>query len=68
MGKVVYAAQIQRRESRKLLTNGQRPLHFLPEAIPQLIYIEFYHRTMIRGKFADGLYNSMINDQDGHIP
>jgi len=23
---------------------------------------------MIRGKFADGLYNSMINDQDGHIP
>jgi hypothetical protein len=66
--KVVYAAQIQRRESRKLLTNGQRPLHFLSEAIPRFIYIKLYHRATNRGKYADGFYNSMINDKDGHIP
>jgi hypothetical protein len=68
MWKVVYAAQIQCRESRKLLTNGQRPLYFLSEAIPQFIYITFYHRANNRGKYADGFYNSMINDKDGHIP
>jgi len=64
----VYAGQIQRRESRKLLTNGQRPLYFLSEAIPWFIYIKFYHRANNRGKYADGFYNSMINDKDGHIP
>jgi len=66
--KVVYAAQIQCRESRKLLTNGQRPLYFLAEAIPQFIYIKFYHWANDRGKYADGFYNSMIHDKDGHIP
>jgi len=66
--KVVYAAQIQRRESRKLQTNGQRPLHFLAEEIPQYVYIIFYLRENNRSKHADGFYNSMINDKDGHIP
>jgi hypothetical protein len=66
--KVVYAVQIQCRESRKLLTNGQRPLYFLVEAIPRFIYIKFYHQANNRGKYADGFYNSMIDDKDSHIP
>jgi hypothetical protein len=65
---VVYAVEMERRESRKLLTNGQRPLYFLAEAIPRFIYIKFYHRANNRGKYADGFYNSMIDDKDGHIP
>jgi hypothetical protein len=65
---VVYAAQIQRRESQMLLTNGQRPLYFLSEAIPRFIYIKFYHHVNNRGKYADEFYNSMINDKDSHIP
>jgi hypothetical protein len=68
MWKVVYVAQIQRGESRKLLTNIQRPLYFLSEAIPQFIYNKFYHRANNCGKYADGLSNSIINDKDGHIP
>jgi len=66
--KVVYAVQIQPRESRKLLTNGQRPLYLLAEAIAGFIYIKFYHRANNRGNYADGLYNSMNNDKNGHIP
>jgi hypothetical protein len=66
--KVVYAVQMQRRESQKLLTNGQCPLYFLAEAIPCFIYIKFYHRANNRGKYADGFSNSMIDDKDGHIP
>jgi len=66
--KVVYAVHIQRRESRKLLTNGYRPLYFLAEAIPQFIYIKSYHRANNRSKYADGFYNSMIDDKDSHIP
>jgi len=65
---VVYAVQIQCRECRKLLTNSQRPLYFLVEAIRRFIYIKFYHRANNRGKYADGFYNSMIDDKDGHIP
>jgi hypothetical protein len=38
------------------------------EVIPWFIYIKFYHRANNRGKYADGFYNSMINDKDGHIP
>jgi hypothetical protein len=64
----VYTVQIQRRECRKLLTNGQRPLYFLAEAIPGFIYIKFNHRANNRGKYADGFYNCMIDDKDGHIP
>ena len=65
---MVYAAQIQQRESQKLLKNGQRPLYFLSKPIPWFIYIKFYHRANNRGKYADGLYHAMINDKDGHIP
>jgi len=65
---VVYAAQIQSKESRKLLTNGHRPLYFLAETIPRFIYIKFYHRANNRGKYAGGFYNSMITNMDGHIP
>jgi len=61
-------AQIQCRESRNLLTNGQRPLHLMAEAISWFIYIKFYHRVNNRSKYADGFYNSMINNKDGHIP
>jgi len=68
MWKAVYAAQIQCRESRKLLTNCQHPLYLLVEAIPQFIYIKLYHQANNRSKYADGFYNSMINDKDGHIP
>jgi len=68
VSKVVYAVQIQHRESRKMLTNGQRPLYFLAEAIPVLIYIKYYHRLNNRGQYADGFHNSMIHDKDGPIP
>jgi len=65
---MVYAVQIQRRECRTLQTNRQCPLYFLAEAIPQLIYIESYRRANNRGRYADGFYNSIIDDKDGHIP
>jgi hypothetical protein len=68
MWKVMYAAQIQRRGTEKLLTNAHRPLYFLSEATPWFIYIKFHHRANNCSKYADGLYNSMINDKDGHIP
>jgi len=66
--KVVHAVQTQRRESRKLLTNGQSSLYFLAEAIPRFIYIIFYQRANIRSKYGDRLYNSMIDDKHGYIP
>jgi len=66
--KVVYAVQIPRSVSRKLLTNGQRPLYLLAETIPGFIYLKFHHRANNRGKYADGFYNSLIDDKDGHIP
>jgi len=65
---VVYAVQIQRIECRKLLTNGQHPLDFLAEAIAGNIYIKFYHWANNCGQYADGFYNSMIEDKDGHKP
>jgi len=40
----------------------------LAEAIPWFIYIKFYHWANNPGKYADGFYNSMIDDKDGHIP
>ena len=64
---MVSTAQIQCRESRKLLTNSHSPLYFLVEAILQFIYIKFYHRANNRGKYADRFYNAMINDKDGGI-
>jgi hypothetical protein len=48
--------------------NGQRPLYFLAETIPGCIYIKFYHCATNCCKNADGLYNSIIDDMDGHIP
>jgi hypothetical protein len=66
--KMVYVVQNQRRESRKLLTDGYCPLYFLAEAILRCIYIKFYHWVNNCGKYADGFYNSMIDDKDGHIP
>jgi hypothetical protein len=36
--------------------------------MPRFIYIKFYHRANNRGKYANGFYNSMIDDKDGHIP
>jgi hypothetical protein len=38
------------------------------EAIPRCIYLKIYHWANNRGDHADGFYNSMINDKDGHIP
>ena len=55
------------RES-KGANKGQRPIYFLPEAIPGSIYIKSYYRANNRGEYADGLYNSMIDDKDSHIP
>jgi len=66
--KVVYAVQIQLRECRKLLTNGQRPLYFSAEAIPRFIYTKFSHRAKNHGKYSDGFYNSLIDDKNGRIP
>jgi len=66
--KVMYAAQIQCRESRMLLTNGQHPCYFLVEAIPWFIYIKLSHRANNHGMYADGFHNSMIDIKDGHIP
>jgi len=67
MWKAVYAVQIQRRGWQKLLKNGQRPLYVLAEAIPRVIYIKFHHRANNHSKYADGFYNSIIGDKDGHI-
>jgi hypothetical protein len=68
MWKVVYVVQIELRESQKLLTNGQCPVHFLADAIPGFIYIKLYHQANHRGQYADGFYNSVIDVKDGHIP
>jgi len=37
-------------------------------AILGCIYIKFYHRANNRGKYADGSYNSMVDNKDSHIP
>jgi len=68
MWKVVYAAHIQRRESQKLLTNGQHPLDFLAEAIPLVIYIQLYYQANNHSTYADGFYSSIIDNKDSHIP
>jgi len=48
--------------------NGLHPLYFLAEAILESMYIKLYHRAKNRGKYTDGIYNSMIDAKDGHIP
>jgi hypothetical protein len=30
--------------------------------------MKIHHQANNRGKYADGIYNSMIDDKDGHIP
>jgi len=50
------------------MTNGQRPLYFLAEAIPGCIYSKFYHRANNRGKYGDGVHHSLIECKDGRIP
>ena len=65
---MVYTAQIQRRVSRKLLTNGNRLVYLLAEGILQVISLKFYHRANNPGNYADKFHKSMINDKDGHIP
>jgi len=65
---VVYAAQIQRRDSGKLLISGQNPVYFLAGAILWFIYIKLYRLANMGGKYIDGFYNSMINNKDIHIP
>ena len=60
--------QIQRRECRKLLTNGQHPLYFLAGAIPGFIHFKLYHRATNGGQYAVAFYDSMIDDKDSHIP
>jgi len=47
MWKVLYVVKIECREGRKLLTNGQHQFYFLVEAIPQCLYIKFYHHANI---------------------
>jgi len=64
---VVYAVQIQPRESQKLLTNDTRPLHFLAEAIRQFIDIKFYRRENNRGKYGDWFHITIIDDKDSYI-
>jgi len=65
---VVYTARIQRRESGKLLRNGQRPLYFQAEVILPTIDFKFHYQANNRSNNADGFYHSIINDKDGSIP
>jgi len=65
---VVFTVRIQRRESRKLLTNGQRPLLFQGEVFLHIIYFKFCHRVNNRCKYTDGFYHSTINDKDSSKP
>jgi hypothetical protein len=41
---------------------------FLAEAIPGFTYLKFYHWVNNRGKYADGFYNSIIDDMVSRIP
>jgi hypothetical protein len=68
MQQVVYMVQTQHREHRKLLMNGQHPLYFLAATMPQYISMTFHHLVNQCSKYADGSYNSMIDDNDSHTP
>ena len=37
------------------------------ETIAAFIYLKFYHQANTHSKYADGLFNSMIDNKDGHI-
>jgi len=43
-------------------------LMLLMEIIPRLIYIKIYHRPNNHGKCVEGIYYSMINNKDSHLP
>jgi len=60
--------QIQCSESRKLIMDSKHPVYFLAEVIPRFIYIKFYRWVQIRGMYVNWYYNSMIDENDGHIP
>jgi hypothetical protein len=68
MWKVDDTVQIQRRERRKLLRNDQHQLYIMAGAIPECIYIKFYHRGNSHGKYADEFHNTMSNEKDSYIP
>jgi hypothetical protein len=36
--------------------------------MPRFMNIKFYHQANNCGKYADGFYDAMIDDKDGHIP
>jgi hypothetical protein len=55
--------QIQRTECQTRLIYRQSPLYFLVEAIPQIIYIKFYHQVNDHAKYADEFSTSMIGDK-----
>ena len=65
---MVYAAQIQCRESCKLLTKGQHPLHFLAESIPELSYIKLYHSANHWIKCFDGFNYILLDGKNSYTP
>jgi len=65
---VVYAVQSLRRVCRKVQTNGQHPGYFLAAAIARFINIKFHHQAKNHGKYADGFHDSLIDNEDRHIP
>jgi len=64
---VVNTVQIQRRESRELLMNAQRPLYILVVVIPGYIDIKLYHQVNNVSRYADGYHHSIIDNMDGQI-
>jgi hypothetical protein len=51
-----------------LINNGYGALYFLAEEILLCIHNKFPYRANYRGRYADGLNNSMIDDNDSHTP
>jgi len=65
---VVYTVHNVGRESRKPHTTSQRPLYIQVQAIRGYIYLKLTHQVNSWSQLAYGLYNCMIDDNDGHIP
>ena len=65
---MVYTVPIERRECQQLLSNGQRLLYFLAEAIQLFTYIKCCHQAHNHGKYAEGFDHSIIDFKHGHIP
>jgi hypothetical protein len=64
----VFGPNPTHRESPQWLTNGLHTQIILAEAILQCLYFKFDYRVNNRGKYADGLYNSNIDNKDNHMP